>query len=93
MANITLEGLPGTLKRHAARICDYENDTRNDNGHWVYLADGWKNFDDPVAVNHTIHETTLAECAAVVRGAIPCDCEQCVKGLANPQSGNRPLNK
>jgi hypothetical protein len=32
--------LPATLKRYSAKICDYENDTRNDNGHWVHLADG-----------------------------------------------------
>jgi hypothetical protein len=74
--------LPTTLKRYAAKICDYENDTRNDNGHWVHLADGWKNSDDPIGVNHTIHETTLTECAAIVRVAIPCDCADCVAGLA-----------
>lgn len=93
MANITLDKLPRTLRKFASRITDYENDTCNDNGHWVYLADGWKNNDDPIAVNHTIHETTLAECVAMIRGAIRCDCADCVAGLANPNSGNRPLNK
>lgn len=91
MANVTLPKLPGTLKRCASRIADYENDTRDDNGHWVHLADGWKNSDDPAGINHTIHETTLAECADLVRKAIPCDCVACVTGVPNPASGNRPL--
>jgi hypothetical protein len=93
MANISLARLPGTLKRYAARICDYENDTSNDNGHWVHLANGWKNSDDPMGVSHIIHEMTLAQCATAARDALPCDCVECVKGLANPKSADAALKK
>jgi hypothetical protein len=74
--------LPATLKRFAAKIHDVDDDTYNANGYWVYLNDGWKNGDDPMGTNHTIHEETLKECASKLSMVMPCDCVDCAKTTA-----------
>jgi hypothetical protein len=74
--------LPKTLQRYAAKIVDVEDDRGNQNGWWVHLADGWRNSNDPIGISHIIHEDTLAVCAQELRDAIPCDCTDCLAGLA-----------
>ncbi len=74
--------LPKTLQKFADKISDYENDTAQDNGHWVYYRSGWKSHDDPIGVIHQDHEDTITELAQCARYAIPCDCDECQADLA-----------
>lgn len=73
--------LPKTLQKYAAKIDDFEDQTHEYNGYWVYLVAGWKNSNDPMGTCHAIHEDTVSACATLVRMAIPCDCSDCIDSL------------
>ncbi len=73
--------LPKTLKKYESKISDYENDTAQDNGHWVYYAAGWKSYTDPMGCLHQDHEDTIKELATCARYALKCDCAECVEML------------
>lgn len=88
-----MRALPKTLQRAiAARFADRfdegwsEQDgwseQRNGWSHWVYLKPGWRNaVIDPFEALHAIHEPTIAECLRQLRGAAPCDCDECQREL------------
>lgn len=52
--------------------------------HWIFLKAGWRNFMlDPGAPLHAIHEGSAREAMRQLKGATPCDCEECKRQLAH----------
>jgi len=46
--------------------------------HWLYLARGWRNVVvDPICPIHLIHEIDYNEIRDQIKGAKPCDCDEC----------------
>lgn len=66
------------LERLAAtdpRIAEYSFE--GEDGHWLYLQDGWINGMQDV---HCIHEWTVKEALADVPHIEPCQCPDCNVG-------------
>lgn len=78
--------LPKSLQRHAARIVDYSDERESDNGIWVYYANGWKSYTDPLGCLHQDHEDTITELAYHARNVMPCDCAECAERIAKEQA-------
>ena len=56
---------------------------RDSDGVWIELKYGWANLcDEPNGGLHGIHEDTVRDALRKFRGAGPCDCADCVEGLA-----------
>lgn len=62
-------------KKYADRVRLTESESGPE-GHWLYLTKGWYS---PLMGCHTIHEYSVAETLAVLRGTEPCTCSACVE--------------
>ena len=74
--------IPKSLAKYYDKISDYENSTRDHNGHWLYYAAGWKSGSDPLGAQHQDHEDTIKELVRCVREALPCGCSECTEMLS-----------
>lgn len=45
---------------------------------WVYYPRGWKSGTDALGAQHQDHTDTMSQVRSSVRGAIPCDCVDCL---------------
>jgi hypothetical protein len=63
--------IPNSLKRWKDKISEVSDERSTDEGIWIYLIPGWWSPEDET---HCIHEDTLKECAAKLKGIEPCPC-------------------
>lgn len=60
---LTAKNLPTALRKYSKMIAEVSDERESGNGYWVYLRDGFHNSLHDV---HLVHESTPAECAAVM---------------------------
>jgi len=67
------------LQRIAKHIVNVSNETRSDDGYWVFPKQGYTfNPGD----GHAVHEYTVKDVISRVRGGpFPCDCGDCLPFL------------
>ena len=74
--------LPKTIERYRDRIVRYDDERSYGNPIFVVYKAGWKSYTDPVGIQHSDAEMTIAEVLACVRSAKRCDCAECIADRA-----------
>ena len=66
---IAIDRLPKSLRKYADRIDSVEDLRDTDEGYWIHLIEGWRDYEGET---HTINEPTLRESAKCLGWAQPC---------------------